>query len=150
MILDSFPADFCTRAAAVIAIFIGVVAIGTERRQRWVVPLAGHLFGTGAKRVRGYLKPVDTPGRMTARPNVGLENPGLDSVRVGAGTPYINNARDTVVMFVGTKDGSAPELRVEKGTVKVQGEVVEEWKLEDGDLIEIEGFAYRYCRGQRR
>ena len=84
-----------------IAVFIGVVAIGSEKRQKWVVPLTGHLFGTGERRVRGYLKPVDRPGVATARANVGLENPGVDSLRVGAGTPYLGYACETVIEFVG-------------------------------------------------
>jgi hypothetical protein len=149
-LIAGFPAEFCNRCAAAIALLMGAVALGTERRSRWVAPFFGHLFGTGPARVRGYLKPVDLPGKMTARANVGLENPGLSSVRVGAGTPFIDTLRETEVEFVGTKDGTPPELRVERGTVLVDGVEVQSKQLEDGDVIEFEGQTYRYLRGNRR
>jgi hypothetical protein len=149
-LLAGFPVEFCNQCAAAIAILMGAVALGTERRSRWVAPFFGHLFGTGPSRVRGYLRPVDAPGTMTARANVGLENPGLSSVKVGVGTPFIETLRETVVEFVGTKDGSPPELKVEKGTVLVDGEEVQSRKLEDGDVIELEGQTYKYLRGNRR
>ena len=101
-------------------------------------------------RVRGYLKPIDPPGVSTARPCVGLENPGTKTVRVGLGTPYASYARETSVEFIGTRDGTPPEIRVVSGTVLVDGEVVETKQLADGDIIEIEGLQYQYLRGNRR
>ncbi len=148
-LLGGFPIDFCYQTAALLAVFVGAVAIGSERNARWVRPFAGHLFGTGLRRVRGYLAPIDKPGVQTARPSIGLENPGLEEVIVGAGTPYASYAKETVLRFVGTRDGSPPEVRVEQGVLLLGGKEVEKAGLEDGDLLEIEGLQYVYLRGRR-
>jgi Mg-chelatase subunit ChlD len=147
--IAAFPSDFCLGSAGVIAIFIGVIAVGTEKRQRWATRFSTALFGTGHRRVRGYLKPFDAPGTDSARANIGLENPGVESIRVGSGTPFISHVEATVE-FVGTTDGTAPELLVERGTVTVEGEAVTTRKLKDGDIVEIDGMAYQYLRGNRR
>lgn len=144
-----FPYEFCLSAAGLLAAFVGLVAVGTERRQKWAARFATDLFGTGQKRVRGYLKPIDPPGTNTARANIGLENPGLDSVKVGKGTQFIP-AANALVEFIGTSDKTPPELLVEDGTVTVEGKTVTHCKLKDGDVIEIDGLRYQYLRGSRR
>lgn len=144
-----FPAEFCLGSAGILAIFIGMIAVGTEKRQRWAVRFSTNLFGTGEKRVRGYLKPIDTPGTSSARACIGLENPGVESVRVGSGTSFIPHVEATVE-FIGTKDGSPPELHVESGSVTVDGEASKIRQLKDGDVIDIDGTRYQYLRGNRR
>jgi len=147
--ISAFPSDFCLGSAGVLAIFIGVVAVGSEKRQRWAAQFSTALFGTGERRVRGYLKPVDSPGTNSARANVGLENPGVDTIKVGNGTAFLPHM-ETTVEFIGTTDGTAPELHVESGEVTIEGEAVTSRKLRDGDILELEGMLYQYLRGNRR
>ena len=145
----AFPAEFCLGSAGILAVFIGMIAVGTEKRQKWAKRFATNLFGTGEKRVRGYLKPIDPLGTNSARACIGLENPGVESVRVGSGTSFIPHVEATVE-FVGTRDGSPPEINVETGSVAIEGEGVTARKLKDGDVIEIDGLRYQYLRGNRR
>ncbi len=145
----SFPSEFCLGCAGILAVFIGMVAVGTEKRQKWAAHFSTNLFGTGEKRVRGYLKPIDTPGISSARACIGLENPGVESVRVGSGTSFIPTVA-AIVEFIGTKDGSPPELHVESGNATVEGEASKVRKLRDGDVVEIDGLRYQYLRGNRR
>lgn len=147
--VGAFPSDFCLASAGVLAIFIGMIAVGTERRQRWATRFTGSLFGGREKLVRGYLKPIDAPGTISARPIIGLENEAAESVKVGAGTSYISHI-ETAVEFVGTTDGSPPEIHADGGIVTVEGEAATARKLRDGDIIEIEGLRYQYLRGNRR
>ncbi len=148
--LQYVPAGLFERYAGILAIFVGAVAIGVDRQKRWALAFTRKM-GRPELRVRGYLRPVDPPGVFSARPIVGLENPGLPSVKVGLDTPYIDHVSETLIEFVGTSDGTPPTLVVEKGRVLVEGEVVEDKrKLRDGDIIEIEKVCYRYLRGSRR
>jgi Mg-chelatase subunit ChlD len=147
--LSAFPDDLCLASAGVLAIFIGLVAVGSEKRQRWAWKLSGALFGTGQRRVRGYLKPIDPRGHSTARANIGLENPGTESVRLGNGTPCLPQLEATVE-FIGTTDRTAPTMVVEGGTVTVEGKPVVKRKLRDGDIVDLEGLRYQYLRGNRR
>jgi Mg-chelatase subunit ChlD len=145
-----FPVDTCHRIAGALAILVGVVAVGAEKRRKWATHFTADLFGTGEMRVRGFLKPVDPPGVATARPCIGLENPGLDKVKLGVDTSIPSHAAEVEITFVGTKDGSPPTMVVTSGSVTLDGEAVEKCKLADGDLIEIEGLQYQYLRGSRR
>jgi hypothetical protein len=148
---DGFPVEFCNRVAALLAVFVGVVAVGAERRMKWVAPFTGNLFGSGQRRVRGYLRPVDPPGVHSARPAIGLENVGLARVRVGIDAPLPECAREAIVEFTGTKDGSPPSVTVLKGSVTIAGGPPDEERpLKDGDVIEIEGLKYQYLRGKRK
>ena len=148
--ITAFPADFCLASAGIIAIFIGMVAVGTEKRQQWAGQFfSANLFGTGEKRVRGYLKPMDSPGTSSARANIGLENPGLASLKIGNGTSFIPQVEATLE-FWGTTDGSPPELHVENGSVTIDGKATTSRKLKDGDIIEIDDLMYQYLRGNRR
>lgn len=147
--LPAFPWEFCLASAGILAVFVGMVAVGTQRRQKWAVRFSANLFGTGQTRVRGYLKPIDPPGKTTARANIGLENPGLESVKIGNGTQYLPTLGVTLE-FVGTTDDSPPELRVEGEGVTVEGEAVTVRKLKDGDVVDVEGLRYQYLRGNRR
>jgi Mg-chelatase subunit ChlD len=144
-----FPSEFCLASAGILAIFIGMIAVGTEKRQKWAAHFSTNLFGTGETRVRGYLKPIDVPGTSSARVCIGLENSGVESVRVGSGTSFIPHVEATVE-FIGTKDGSPPELHVESGNVTVEGEAAKVRKLRDGDVVDIDGARYQYLRGHRR
>ncbi|MCK5438891.1 MAG: hypothetical protein KAI97_03055, partial [Gemmatimonadetes bacterium] len=144
-----FPSEFCLGSAGILAIFIGMIAVGTEKRQKWAMRFSTSLFGTGEKRVRGYLKPIDLAGTTSARACIGLENPGVETVRVGGGTSFLPHVEATME-FAGTKDGSPPELHVEGGSVTVEGEAVTTRKLKDGDIVDIEGQRYQYLRGNRR
>ncbi|MBN2565191.1 MAG: VWA domain-containing protein [Candidatus Eisenbacteria bacterium] len=147
---DYLPPALLERYAAILAIFVGAVALGVDKRKPWALAFTRNV-GRSDVRVRGYLRPVDPPGVFSARPIVGLENPGLPSIKVGVDTPYVTHARETTVEFVGTNDGTPPELIVEKGRVLVEGEeVTAPRQLRDGDLIEIEKVLYRYLRGNRR
>jgi hypothetical protein len=147
---DHVPDGMFERYAAILAVFVGAIALGVDKRKPWAMPFVRKVGGSDT-RVRGYLRPVDAPGVFSARPIVGLENPGLPSIKVGTGTPYVTHAHETVAEFKGTNDGSPPELVAERGKVLVEGEeVAESRKLRDGDLIEIEGVLYRYLRGNRR
>ena len=130
---------------------IEVVLRALDRGCRYLDTAPSYARGKSETRVRGYLRPVSKPGVMEARPIIGLENPGLATVMVGVDTPYADHCRETSLEFIGTTDGSPPELRVEAGTVMVEGEEVEESrKLKDGDIIEIERVLYKYLRGNRR
>jgi len=146
---SAFSPEFCLGSAGILAIFIGMIAVGTEKRQKWAMRFSTCLFGTGEKRVRGYLKPIDLDGTTSARACIGLENPGVETVRVGGGTSFIPHV-DATMEFAGTKDGSPPELHVETGSVTVEGEAVTTRKLRDGDIVDIEGQRYQYLRGNRR
>ena len=148
--LEGFPVETCHTITGALAILVGVVAVGAEKRRKWAAHFTADLFGTGKPRVRGFLKPVDRPGTATARPCIGLENPGLESVRLGVDTSAPAHAETAEVMFVGSKDGSPPTIVVQKGNVTVNGELTCKAKLADGDLIEIEGLQYQYLRGNRR
>ena len=132
-----------------LAAFIGLVAVGSEKRQRWATRFSTAVFGTGERRVRGYLKPVDPAGTNSARANVGLENPGVDKIKVGCGTTFLPHIQ-TTVEFIGTTDGTPPELHVESGQVTVEGKIVTTRKMKDGDILELEGMRYQYLRGNRR
>jgi Mg-chelatase subunit ChlD len=147
--ISAFPSDFCLASAGIIAAFVGMVAVGAQRRQKWAARFSTNLFGTGQKRVRGYLKPIDPPGSSSARANIGLENPGLESVKVGNGTPFMSTVEATLE-FIGTTDDSPPELHVEGAGVTVEGEAVTVRKLRDGDIVDVEGLRYQYLRGNRR
>ena len=148
--ITAFPSDFCLGSAGVLAMFIGLVAVGTEKRQKWAGRFfSANLFGTGERRVRGYLKPIDPPGTNSARANIGLENPGLASLKIGTGTQFIPQV-DAEVEFLGTTDGSPPSIHVESGCVLVEGVASSTRKLKDGDVIEIDGLRYQYLRGNRR
>jgi hypothetical protein len=149
-VVESIPDGLFERYAAALAVMVGVVAIGIERKQNWANVFSRGMFGTAQLRVRGYLKPMDPPGTVTARPNVGLENPGVETIKIGTGTPYVGYARNTIIEFLGTRDGTPPILQVESGIVKVDGKRVKTKKLSDGSTIEIEGTLYRYLRGNRR
>ena len=148
-VFDAFSPEFCLGSAGVLAIFIGMIAVGTEKRQKWAMRFSTSLFGTGEKRVRGYLKPIDSVGTASARVCIGLENPGVESVRVGGGTSFLPQVEATME-FAGTRDGSPPELHVESGIVTVEGEAATLRKLKDGDVLDIEGHRYQYLRGNRR
>ena len=144
-----FPSEFCLGSAGILAIFVGVIAVGNEKRRKWAVRFSTSLFGTGEKRVWGYLKPIDSLGTSSARACIGLENPGVECVRVGSGTSFIPHVEATVE-FLGTRDGSPPELHAESGRVTVEGEAAKIRKLEDGDVVDIDGVRYLYLRGRRR
>ena len=147
--ITAFPSDFCLGSASVLGILIGLVAVGSQKRQRWAARFSTALFGTGERRVRGYLKPVDPPGTNSARANIGLENPGVDTIKIGNGTAFLPHL-ETTVEFIGTTDGTTPELCVESGRVTIEGEEVTSRKLRDGDILELEGVLYQYLRGNRR
>lgn len=133
-----------------VALFLGLVVIGTRRKQPWAEHFT-RAIGPREQRVRGYLKPVDGPGMQTARPIIGIENPGLPTLEIGHGTPYADFARETLIEFLGSRDGTAPTVRVLRGEVTVDGELVtEERKLSDGEVIAFEGAMYMYLRGCRR
>jgi Mg-chelatase subunit ChlD len=145
-----FPTDNCNRMAAGLAVLVGVVAAGAQRRNKWAKRFTADLFGTGPLRVRGFLKPVDPPGIETARPCIGLENPGLEQVKLGVDTAIPSHAAHVQVVFMGTRDGSPPTVVIEKGNVTIDGQLVHSHKLSDGDVLEIEGLQYRYLRGNRK
>ena len=146
---DGFSSEFCLGSAGILAVFVGMIAVGTEKRQKWAMRFSTAIFGTGEMRVRGYLKPIDMDGTTSARACLGLENPGVESVRVGSGTSFIPQV-EALMEFAGTKDGSPPELHVESGHVTVEGKAVTIRKLRDGDVVDIEGLRYQYLRGNRR
>ncbi len=146
---SAFSSEFCLGSAGILAVFVGLIAVGTEKRQKWAMCFSTAIFGTGEKRVRGYLKPIDVDGTTSARACIGLENPGVESVRVGSGTSFIPQI-EAIMEFAGTKDGSPPELHVESGRVTVEGKAVTTQKLKDGDVVDIEGLCYQYLRGNRR
>jgi hypothetical protein len=145
-----FPSRLYQVSTGVLALLLGVVAVGMGRRQAWAEFFTKPLWREEQK-VRGYLKPFyKNDGVRTARVVIGLENEGLPAVRIGAGTEYAGFARSTTLEFVGTTNGAPPTLHVEKGSVKVGGEeVTTPLVLRDGDVIEIEGVAYTYLRGGR-
>lgn len=152
--LNASPAQYLPRGlleryAIVIAIVMGFVAIGLQRRRPWALRCAEDVRGPRV-RVRGYLQPLDRPGGLSPRPPIGLENPGLSSIKVGSGTPYMTYVKETVLEFEGTDDGSAPDMLVERGVIKVNGSPVTRWHLKSGDVIEVESFRFKYLRGHRR
>ncbi|MCK4914571.1 MAG: VWA domain-containing protein [Candidatus Eisenbacteria sp.] len=146
---SAFSSEFCLGSAGILAVFVGMIAVGTEKRKKWAMRFTTAIFGTGEMRVRGYLKPIDVDGIASARACIGLENPGVESVRVGSGTSFIPQI-EAIMEFTGTKDGSPPELHVEGGRVTVEGKAVTTRKLKDGDVVDIEGLRYQYLRGNRR
>ncbi len=134
----------------VLGVMIGFVAIGVHRRQSWTNVFTKELLRREI-RVKGYLRRVVPDGVIAALSNIAIENPGLPAIEVGAGTCYAEELRETLMEFAGTADGSPPILRVLKGSVQVAGELVDDARvLVDGDIIECEGKAYKYLRGQRR
>ena len=145
-----FPSRLYQASTGVLALLLGVVAVGMGRKQSWAQFFTRPLWKE-EQRVRGYLKPFYAAGGVrTARPPIGLENTGLAAVSIGAGTEFAAFARHTVIEVVGTTDGTPPTLHVERGSVKVGGEeLTEPLALRDGDVIEIEGVAYTYLRGSR-
>jgi hypothetical protein len=145
------PFDLAYRASTgAVALFLGLVVVGARRRQPWA-EFFTRALGPQEQRVRGYLKPVDLPGTQMARAIIGIENPGVPTLEIGHGTPYAGYAKHTVIEFVGTRDGKPPTMRVPKGEVTVDGELVtDEWPLRDGQIVCIEGVQYMYLRGSRR
>ncbi len=134
----------------ILGVVMGFVAIGIHRRQSWTGVFTKPLLQKET-RVKGYLRRVLPEGVIAAHRNIPIENPGLPEIQIGVGTGYAAELRETVLEFVGTSDGSPPCLRVVKGDARVAGEPVEETRpLADGDIIECEGKAYKYLRGQRQ
>ncbi len=134
----------------ILGVMMGFVAIGVHRRQSWTNVFTKPLLQKEI-RVKGYLRRVLPEGVTAALSNIPIENPGLPTVEVGVGTDYAAELRETLMEFDGTTDGSPPLLRVLKGSVCVGGELVEDVRiLVDGDVIECEGKAFEYLRGQRR
>jgi hypothetical protein len=143
--------DLASRiATGAVAVFLGVVVVGTRKRQAWTQYFS-RAIGHQEQRVRGYLKPVDPPGAQTARAIIGIENPGVPTLEIGCGTEYADFATDTLIEFEGTRDGTAPLIRVIRGEVTVDGTpVTDDRKLRDGEVIAFEGAVYMYLRGSRR
>ncbi len=134
----------------VLGVVMGFVAIGIHRRQAWTGAFTKPLLKKEI-RVKGYLRRILPEGVIAAHRNIPIENPGLPVLEIGVGTDYAAELRETVLEFAGTSDGSPPLLRAVKGAVRVAGEPVEEVRaLVDGDIIECEGKAYKYLRGQRQ
>jgi len=133
----------------VLGVVMGFVAIGIHRRQAWTGAFTKPLLHKEV-RVKGYLRRVLPDGVIAAHRNIPIENPGLPVIEIGVGTDYAAELRETLLEFAGTTDGSPPILRVLKGSARVAGEPVEDARaLLDGDIIECEGKAYKYLRGQR-
>ncbi|MFH1501980.1 MAG: hypothetical protein ABIG03_02920, partial [Candidatus Eisenbacteria bacterium] len=134
----------------ILGVMMGFVAIGVQRHQSWTRVFTKPLLKKEI-RVKGYLQPVYPQGVLGAKCTIPIENPGLPAVEIGAGTQFASDAKNTLVEFVGTTDGSPPLLRVLRGSVGVCGETIEgERRLEDGDIIEFEERTYQYLRGSRR
>ena len=148
-LLQYLPRGIFERYAVAFALLMSAVALGMQRKRPWALVFAREL-GRAPVRVRGYLVPVSRTGVVTPRPTIGLENPGLPDIRIGTGTPYMSYAKDTLIAFQGTNDGSPPKLIVERGQVRIDGEVVTEWNLQNEDVIEVEGLSLQYMRGKRR
>jgi hypothetical protein len=147
---SSYPALIYQASTAALGVVMGFVALGMQRRQSWT-NIFTRPFGKAPLRVKGYLRPIDPQGVISARACVPLENPGLECVALGAGGQFLEDARHTLVEICGTPDASPPLLRVVKGDVTVDGQpVIGERKLSDGDIIVIEGLSYVYLRGSRR
>ncbi len=133
----------------VLGVVMGFVAIGIHRRQAWTGAFTKPLLKKDI-RVKGYLRRVLPEGVIAAHRNIPIENPGLPVLEIGVGTDYAAELRETILEFAGTTDGSPPLLRAVKGSVRVAGEPVDQVRaLVDGDIIECEGKAYKYLRGQR-
>jgi Mg-chelatase subunit ChlD len=133
----------------VLGVVMGFVAIGIHRHQAWTGAFTKPLLQKEI-RVKGYLRRVLPEGVIAAHRNIPIENPGLPMIEIGVGTDYAAELRETLLEFAGTADGSPPVLRVLKGSVRVAGEPLEDARaLVDGDIIECEGKAYKYLRGQR-
>ncbi len=146
----ALPFSLYQTTMGVAALAVGFVAVGLGRKQRWAKRFATPI-GVHEKRIRGYLKRTQPSGVQSAHANIGLENPGLPNLTLGTGTPCLGDLRNTVIEIMGTTGGSPPIVRVERGTVKIQGEEVDgERQLEDGDLIELEGRVFTYLRGGRK
>jgi hypothetical protein len=143
--------DLASRVATgAVAVFLGVVIVGTRKRQAWTQCLS-RAIGRQEQRIRGYLRPVDPTGARTARAIIGIENPGAPTLEIGSGTEYASFATDTLIEFEGTSDGTAPTIRVIRGEVTVDGTAVaDDRKLRDGEVIAFEGAMYTYLRGNRR
>jgi Mg-chelatase subunit ChlD len=134
----------------VLGVMMGFVAIGIHKRQSWTNAFTKPLLQKEI-RVKGYLRRILPDGVMAAHSNIPIENPGLPMLEVGMGTDYASELHETLIELDGTTDGSPPLLKVVKGSVRVSGELVENVRaLVDGDIIECEGKAYKYLRGQRR
>ncbi len=134
----------------VLGVVMGFVAIGIHRRQAWTGAFTKPLLKKEI-RVKGYLRRVLPEGVIAAHRNIPIENPGLSVIEIGVGTDYAAELTETLLEFAGTSDGSPPLLRAIKGSARVAGEPLEEVRaLVDGDIIECEGKAYKYLRGQRR
>jgi hypothetical protein len=148
-ILTPFDLAYRTSTGAV-ALFLGLVVIASRKRQPWA-EFFTRAIGPQEQRVRGYLKPIDPPGAQMARAIIGIENPGLPTLEIGAGTPYAAFAKNTLIEFVGTRDGRPPLMRVHKGEITVDRSLVHgDWQLRDGQVICFEGVQYTYLRGRRR
>jgi len=146
----AYPGMAYQASTAVLGVLMGAVAIGMRRRQAWTAVFTRTL-GREPVRVRGYLKPIDPDGLSLARACVPLENPGLESLIVGAGGQFLSELEDTAVEFTGTANNAPPTVRVLKGTVSVDGQIVsDEHALKDGTMIEIGGWKSVYLRGARR
>lgn len=134
----------------VLGAFMGLVALGVHKRQPWT-SLFVKPFLEKEIRIKGYLRRILPEGVIAALSNIPIENPGLPTLEIGAGTDYAPELRKTLIEFAGTTDGSPPVLRVLMGSVMVSDEIVQDTRvLVDGDIIECEGKAYEYLRGRRR
>jgi len=136
-------------AVLVLCVVLLAVLVGQRRKRPWTLAFTRELGGP-AVRVRGYLLAVSRPGTITPRPTIGLENSGEPKVRIGTGTPLMSYARNTIIEFEGTTDGSPPDVVVERGEVRIGGEKVTRWHLKPGDIIETEGLKFKYMRGHRQ
>jgi hypothetical protein len=133
-----------------VAVFLGLVVVGTRRKQPWA-EFFTRALGPQEQRVRGYLKPVNPPHAQMARPIIGIENPGLPKLEIGHCTPYASFARETLIEFEGTRDRTPPVMRVLRGEVTIDGELVtDERTLRDGEVLGFEGAMYMYLRGHRK
>ncbi|MCK4513364.1 hypothetical protein KAW64_16565, partial [bacterium] len=134
----------------VLGAFMGFVALGVHKRQSWTSFFVKP-FLEKEIRIKGYLHPIPPEGVIAALRNVPIENPGLPTLEIGAGTDYAPELRKTLIELAGTTDGSPPVLRVLMGSVMVSDEIVQDARvLVDGDIIKCEGRVYEYLRGRRR
>lgn len=134
----------------VLGVVVGFVAIGVQRKQSWTRAFTKPLLRKEI-RVKGYLRPTYPDGVVGVRCCLPIENPGLPTVELGEGTEFAQDIPGVLVEVVGTVDGTPPTLRVMKGEVRVNGSVIEdERRLEDGDIVDLNGCQYTYLRGCRR
>jgi len=146
---SAYPGTAYQASTAALGVLLGAVAIGMRRRQSWTNVFTKS-FGHEPARVKGYLKPVYPEGVTLARACIPLENPGHVCVKLGADGDFLNELTYTAAEIIGTSS-DVPLLRVVTGTVVIDGEPVTKMrKLEDGDLLEVEGRRYLYLRGTRR